>query len=91
MNNPNTEDLIPPEQPALTAQVLDALPSLIGALDRLLREITGQKLPFVLLVFAEGGAMHATNIQPAANAVAAIQELAAHWAAADPQPAGPSH
>lgn len=88
MSNPNTEDLIPPEQPVVTARVLDALPGLIGALDRLLREVTGQKLPFVLLVFAEGGAMHATNIQPASQAVAAIKELAAHWDAADPQPAG---
>jgi hypothetical protein len=92
MSNPNIDDLIPPEQPVVTARVLDALPSLIGALDRLLREVTGQKLPFVLLVFAEGGAMHATNIQPASQAVAAIKELAAQWditePQARPQPAG---
>jgi len=85
MSNPNLEDLIPPEQPVAVAKVLDALPGIVGGLDSMLRDLCGQKMPFVLLVFAQGGAMHATNIVPASQAIEAVKQLAEQWDVELPQ------
>lgn len=70
---------ITPVQPAGTAKILDGLPGLIGAIDRSLIDISGEKQPFVLIVFAAGVGMHATNIQPTADAIRAVKALAAQW------------
>ena len=88
--NPNTRDLIPPEQPPEVKRTLDALPGLVGALDRAIFDQTGKKQPFVLLIFANGGALHATNIHPPAQAIDAVKQLAAVWDSADPT-AHPQH
>lgn len=72
------------EQPAHVAKLLDALPGLVGAIDQAVLDKSGRRLPFVLLVFAGNGALHATNIQPAARAIAAVKDLAAHWDEAPP-------
>lgn len=61
------------------AKLLDALPGLVGGIDRAIIEKTGIKAPFVLVLFAEGSAMHATNITPPQQAQAAIIELARAW------------
>ena len=88
--NPNTENLITPEQPPAVATMLDALPGMVGAIDNAIMDTTGSRLPFVLLVFVGSGAVHATNINPASDAVAAVKNLAAQWDTAEgqPQPAG---
>jgi hypothetical protein len=82
-NNPNTTDLITPEQPYEVAKLLDGLPGMIGAIDQAVIDTTGKRLPFVLLVFPEKGAVHATNIHPASEAVNAVKQLAAQWEAAE--------
>ena len=88
--NPNTENIITPEQPAGVATMLDALPGMIGAIDTAISDTTGSRLPFVLLVFVQGGAVHATNINPPELAVQQIKQLAAQWDTDEgqPQPAG---
>lgn len=70
---------ITPVQPAATAKILDGLPSLIGAIDQTLIDISGEKQPFVLIVFAAGVGMHATNIHPTSDAIKAVKALAADW------------
>ena len=70
---------ISPVQPVGTAKILDALPSLIGAIDQSLIDISGEKQPFVLIVFAAGVGMHATNISPTSDAVKAVKALAMQW------------
>lgn len=83
--NPNTTDMITPEQPPETAKLLDSLPGMIGAIDQAVLETSGKRFPFVLLVFAGGGALHATNMIPASGAVSAIRQLAAQWDTHDPE------
>lgn len=68
-----------PVQPVGTAKILDALPSLIGAIDRTLIDVTGEKTAFVLIVFAAGVGMHATNINPTSDAIKAVKALASNW------------
>jgi hypothetical protein len=63
-------------QPVETQKMLDALPGLVGAIDRAIVDQTGKKFPFVLLVFGNGAALHATNID-AKVALSAVQEFAA--------------
>lgn len=65
----------PPEQ---VKKVMDELPSMVGGIDLALRDLTGKPMPFVMVIFTDGGAMHATNIEPNL-AQRAIQELAASW------------
>jgi hypothetical protein len=68
----------PAEQPAETAALLDALPGMVGGLDRAIFDTTGKKMPFMLVVFNNGGAMHATNVHPPIDAFRALKELAAN-------------
>lgn len=89
MENPNTRDLIPPEQPPEVKRTLDALPGLVGAIDRAIFDQTGKKQPFVLLIFANGGALHATNVHPPIQAIEAVKQLAAAWETMEPQPHEP--
>jgi hypothetical protein len=70
---------ITPVQPVGTAKILDALPSLIGAIDQSLIDTTGEKTAFVLIVFAAGVGMHATNINPPSDAIKAVKALATNW------------
>lgn len=70
---------VPVKQSKEAAALLDALPGLVGALDRAIFDASGVKAPFVLLIFNNGGAMHATNIHPPIDAVRAVKELAAVW------------
>lgn len=79
MSDPNTTDFVPPGQPAEAAAVLEALPGLIGAIDQALITESGTRWPFVLLVFAQNGAMHATNINPAELGVEAVKTVAKAW------------
>ncbi len=58
-----------------TAKILDALPGLVGAIDRALIDQTGTKVAFVLVCFAEGQAAHATNIVPAQDGLRALKSL----------------
>lgn len=69
----------PAEQPVAVAKLLDALPGIVGGIDRAIFDQSGVKAPFVLLVFTNGGALHATNITPASLAVQAVKDLAKHW------------
>jgi hypothetical protein len=66
-------------------RLLDALPGLVGGIDRAIIEQAGVKAPFVLVIFADGNAMHATNISPPAQAVDAIKALATAWDNEPPQ------
>lgn len=75
--NPNTTDLVTLGQPEYVAKLLDALPGMVGGIDRAIFDASGKKLPFMLVVFGEGGAMHATNVTPAADAFRALKQLAA--------------
>lgn len=84
MTNPNTTDMVTPGQPAAVKKVLDELPGLVGALDRAIFDTSGVKMPFVLLIFAEKGAMHATNIHPPSKGVEAVKQLAAQWETDEP-------
>lgn len=88
--NPNTQDLITLGQPKAVAKVLDALPGMIGAIDRAIFDAGGKKMPFVLLVFGENGAMHATNINPPSQGVEAVKQLAKAWEVELPQAHKPS-
>ena len=63
-------------QPVETAKMLDALPGLVGAIDKAIIDQSGKRFPFVLLVFGNGAAMHATNID-AKVALGAVQDFAA--------------
>lgn len=84
MSNPNENDLVTQGQPQDVQKTLDALPGLVGAIDRAIFDQSGKKQPFVLLIFANGGAMHATNIHPPVDAVTAIKQLAAQWDHTEP-------
>ena len=77
-----------PVQPVVTAKLLDSLPGLVGAIDKALFDTCGERVAFVLVAFAAGGAVHATNIQPAANAVKALKDLTANWDTGDGDVAG---
>lgn len=82
----NQDTPLVPEQPEVVAKTLDALPGLIGALDRAFKDQVGQVMPFVLLVFHGNGAMHATNFDVAA-AAQAVRQLGREWdKAADDTP-----
>ena len=59
-------------------RVLDALPGLVGGVDNAFRDQTGEHHPFVLLVFAEGVALHAANFDPVQARMAVIQ-VATRW------------
>jgi hypothetical protein len=83
--NANTEDLVTIGQPKSVAKVLDALPGMIGGIDRAIFDVSGKKMPFVLLIFGENGAMHASNMAPVSQAVDAIKQLAKAWEADTPQ------
>lgn len=77
MSNPTKPT---PVVPATIAKLLDALPGLVGGIDRALFDVTGGSVPFILVVFADGAAAHATNIVPAACAMAALKDLANNYA-----------
>lgn len=62
----------------LVQRVLTALPGLVGAIDYAIKDQTGKHQPFVLLVFAEGTALHSANFAPEA-AKLAVMELVQHW------------
>ncbi len=66
-------------QPKVTAKLLDSLPGLVGAIDRAIFDSAGEKIAFVLVAFTGTGAVHATNISPAKNAVIALKALLAEW------------
>lgn len=74
----NQDTPIAPEQPEVIAKTLDALPGLVGAIDRVLKDEVGQVMPFVLLVFHGNGAMHATNFDAGA-AANAVRQLGREW------------
>lgn len=61
--------------PEATAKILDNLPQLVGAVDRFLIDTTGERIPFVVVAFTAGRALHATNINPPAVAFDALKEL----------------
>lgn len=63
-------------------KIMDELPGMVGGIDHALIDMLGKPAPFVLVIFAEGGAMHATNFDPKL-AAAAVKELAASWDTTD--------
>lgn len=71
-----------PQKPS-HSKLLDDLPGLVGALDKAIFDTAGEQLPFTLLVYAPGGAMHASNFN-AQEAVRALKSLADQWE--DPAP-----
>lgn len=64
-----------PALPETTNKLLDELPQLIGAVDRFMIDTTGEKIPFVIVAFSAGRAVHATNINPPSVAFDALKEL----------------
>lgn len=68
----------PATVPALTAKILDQLPGLIGATDNAIFAVTKERMPFVLVIFAEGQALHSTNMDPSV-AARGIKALAEGW------------
>jgi hypothetical protein len=84
MDANNTIDNTAPQPSEITQRILEQLPHLIGAIDTAIMDASGTKerLPFMLLIFNEGGAMHAQNFDQAI-ARRAVLELAANWASAD--------
>lgn len=77
MNTVNQEN--PAVQLTATSKLLDALPGLVGAVDRAFVDVTGNKTAFILVAFAEGQAVHATNINPPSDAIVALKELMKNW------------
>lgn len=57
-----------------TTKIVKALPGLVGAVDRAIFDIAGKPLTFVLVIFSEGQAMHATNGDHA-QVMAALKEV----------------
>lgn len=68
----------PAGTPAVVMKVLDALPGLVGGIDIAIKDRTGKHMPFVLLIFAEGSALHSANFDPKV-AQQAVIELAGRW------------
>lgn len=64
-----------PELPETTTKILDDLPQLVGAVDRFLIDKTGERIPFVVVAFTSGRALHATNINPPSVAFDALKDL----------------
>lgn len=58
--------------------LIGALPSLIGAVDRTLKDLAKQPVPVFLVVFAEGGAMFISNMDPEV-AKQGVRDLVAGW------------
>ena len=67
-----------PTPEVLIQRVLEALPGLVGGIDYAIRDQTGKHQPFVLLIFAEGTALHSANFDPRV-AQKAVIELAGRW------------
>ena len=67
-----------PTPEVLIQRTLEALPGLVGAIDHAIRDQTGKHQPFVLLIFAEGTALHSANFDPKV-AQKAVIELAGRW------------
>lgn len=80
MGNPAAPAAPTPE--VLVQRTLAALPGLVGAIDHALKDQTGKHQPFVLLIFAEGTALHSANFQPDV-AKKAVIELAQRWGEGD--------
>jgi hypothetical protein len=57
---------------------LDILPGLVGGIDAAIKDQTGKHQPFVLLIFAEGTALHSANFG-ASESQEAVIELAQRW------------
>lgn len=66
----------------MVQRILTALPGLVGAIDNAIRDQTGKYQPFVLLIFAEGTALHSANFDPQV-AQKAVIELAQRWDTGD--------
>ena len=64
----------PPGTPEVVQKVLNALPGLIGAVDNALRTETGETrgIPFALVMFTDGIAVHASNFNPEATKTALV-------------------
>lgn len=70
-----TDQTQTPLLPDTTTKILDDLPQLVGAVDRFLIDKTGERIPFVVVAFTAGRALHATNINPPAVAFDALKDL----------------
>lgn len=64
-----------PALPEATNKIIESLPQLVGAVDRFLIDQSGERIPFVVVAFTAGRALHATNINPPAVAFDALKEL----------------
>lgn len=68
-----------------TQKILDAMPGLIGAIDRALRDTVGHDgkpgspVGFVLFAFRDGTALHATNFDDPSKVIDVVKEMAAAW------------
>ena len=71
-----------PTPEVLIQRTLGALPGLVGAIDHAIKDQTGKHQPFVLLIFAEGTALHSANFNPKV-AQKAVIELAQRWDTGD--------
>lgn len=69
----------------IVLRTLEILPGLVGALDSAIKDQTGKHQPFVLLIFAEGTALHSANFAPEV-AKNAVIELAKRWDEGEPSP-----
>lgn len=70
-----TDQTQAPALPETTNKIIEELPQLIGAIDRFLIDTSGEKVPFVIVAFTAGQAIHGTNINPPSVAFDALKEL----------------
>lgn len=86
--NKDKEITAPDQAEGASAKViLDALPSLMGALDQSVKDIAHTALPMMLILFLPDGAMYITNTDTTA-ARAAVRAMVADW---DQDPAPTEH
>jgi len=62
----NDQQTTAPQLDEGTDNLLKNLPNLVGAIDMAIKDTAGKPMAFMLLVFADGAALHATNTDPAA-------------------------
>lgn len=76
------EPAAPPAQAPLSdpgaISLMEQLPGIVGALDTAIKDSAGKPLAFMLIVFTEGAALHATNAN-ASQARAATIEVVQAW------------
>lgn len=66
----------------MISKVLECLPHLVGGIDSALQGEIGEQVPFVIVAFAAGTAIHATNVKPASAAMEGLGQIVDNYRAA---------